>query len=78
MDGDMGSLQVPSEPLFRDVYDSKARGYRYSRDSCSADTRMSCRQRKSLTFLPYIIYNTLFAFVKNSFIFLELTTNEHE
>ena len=62
----------------RDVYDSKAHGYRYSRDDRIEETSISCRQPKSLVFLPYIIYNTLLAFVKRSFIISVYLSTKYE
>ena len=40
--GDMESQGFAPEPPDRDVHDSKPHGYRYSRDACSAETRISC------------------------------------
>ena len=44
-----------SEPSFRDVYDSKARGYRYSRYAYSSEIRISCPQQKSLVLLALLL-----------------------
>ena len=51
----MESEPFASEPPVRDVYDSKAHGYRYSRDDCIAETSIFCRQPKSLVFLPSLL-----------------------
>ena len=48
--------QVPSSGTpDPDEYDSKANGYRYSRDVCSSESCMSCPQAKSLVFLPSLL-----------------------
>ena len=53
-DGDMESYAIPSELSFRDVYDSKAHDYRYSRDDCSAEPRISYPQPRFLVFWALI------------------------
>ena len=51
----MESYAFAPEPPERDVYDSKAHDYRCSRDSCSAETCISCYQPKSLVVLPSLL-----------------------
>jgi hypothetical protein len=54
-DGDTESYAFAPESPVRDVHDSKPHGYRYSRDGCSAETCISCRQPKSLAFLASLL-----------------------
>ncbi len=46
---------APSPECVYDVCDSKAHDCKYSKDSCSADMCMSCRQMKSLVSLSSLL-----------------------
>jgi len=51
----MESYAFSPELPDRDVRGSKLHGYRYSRGTCSAETRISCQQPKSLAFLASLL-----------------------
>ena len=51
----MNSYAFDPEPPGRDVHDSKPHDYRYSRDSCSAETCISCHRPKSLVVLASLL-----------------------
>jgi len=54
-DGDMKSYAFDPEPPDCDVHDSKPHDYRYSRDSCSSETSISCHRPKSLIVLASLL-----------------------